>query len=422
VVSPTVSISTLGCKVNQAESDAYAQRFSDAGYTIVPDSQPADVSIVNSCTVTNVGDQKSRQLIQRLRRANPDGLLAVTGCYAAVAPLQVERLTGADVIAGLPQKDQLVLLVAERLVERGVPLPTPLEAQPDTAVVRATPRTRINVKVQDGCDDFCTYCIVPFSRGRARTVPIEDVLGHVRRAVREGYQEVVLTGVNMTTYGRREGTSFGELLAAILAQTDVPRIRLSSIEPFKFDTSWLPLWDSPRLCRHLHLPLQSGCDATLQRMRRRYDTAWYARLVDAIRDRVPGMAIWTDVIAGFPGETDDQFEQSYSYIEALDFAGVHVFRYSPRGGTKAAAMDGRVRDGVKKERGERLLRLSERGKRRFGERLIGTDQRVLFEQPGSGLTDNYVRVEATAGKPNSFARVRLTSLTQAGARGEIVDG
>ncbi|HEX6511888.1 MAG TPA: radical SAM protein, partial [Chloroflexota bacterium] len=256
----------------------------------------------------------------------------------------------------------------------------------------------------------------------ARSVPLEDVLRQVDRAVQEGYQEVVLTGVNMTTYGRDSGTSFGRLLEAVLERTNIPRLRLSSIEPFKFDTAWLPLWSSGRLCRHLHLPLQSGCDATLRRMRRRYHRAGFARLVEAIRGHIPGVAIWTDVIAGFPGETDEQFEESFGFIEAMDFAGIHVFRYSPRTGTKAAAMDGRVVDRVKKERSERLLRLSEKGKRRFAAGLLGSEQHVLFEEPGSGLTDNYVRVQTSAGEPNTFARVRITGFEGEAAIGQVVDG
>ena len=417
--APTVAIATLGCKVNQAESDGYAQRFSDAGFRLVPADAPADVCIVNSCTVTNVGDQKSRQLIQRLRRANPDALLAVTGCYAAVAPAQVERLTGADLVAGVAQKDELLELVSERLVERGQRLPAPANVED---LVRATPRTRLNVKVQDGCNDFCTYCIVPFSRGRARSIPLESIVGQVDRAVREGYQEVVLTGVNMTTWGHDSGSSFGHLLEAVLEATAIRRVRLSSIEPFKFDTAWLPLWTSGRLCRHLHLPLQSGCDATLRRMRRRYDTAAFARLVQTAREAVPGIAIWTDVIAGFPGETDEEFEDSYLYIKRLYLAGIHVFRYSPRAGTKAASMDGQVPERIRKQRSERLLRLSEAGKRRFATGLVGTVQEVLFEEPGSGLSDSYVRVQADGGQPNTFGRVRISGPAEDGVRGDIVDG
>jgi threonylcarbamoyladenosine tRNA methylthiotransferase MtaB len=419
VERPTVSIATLGCKVNQAESDAYAQRFGDAGFVLVPPEAAADVCIVNSCTVTNVGDQKSRQLIRRLRRDNPDTLLAVTGCYAAVAPLQVERLTGADVVAGLAEKDQLVELVSERLLERGITLPRPV---PVEEFVRATARTRLNVRVQDGCNDFCSFCIVPFARGRARSVPLGDVIRQVNRAVREGYQEVVLTGVNMTTYGRDGGTSFGKLLEAVLERTAIRRVRLSSIEPFKFDTAWLPLWSSGRLCRHLHLPLQSGCDATLRRMRRRYDRAAYARLVEAVRTSIPEVAIWTDVIAGFPGETDEEFEDSFRFMQDMDFAGIHVFRFSPRTGTRAAGMEARVQDRVKKHRGERLLRLSEAGRWRFERRLLASEQEVLFEENGAGLTDNYARVRTGAGEPNTFARVRITGLAEDGLTGEIVGG
>jgi threonylcarbamoyladenosine tRNA methylthiotransferase MtaB len=418
---PTVSIATLGCKVNQAESDGYAQRFGDAGFVLVQPDEPADVCVVNSCTVTNVGDQKSRQLIQRLRRANPDSLLAVTGCYAAVAPLQVERLTGADVIAGLAEKDELVELVSERLRERGWQL-RPQDAERRMRLARAAPRTRLNIKIQDGCDDFCTYCIVPFARGRARSAPVEEIVSQIQRAVDEGYQEVVLTGVNMSTYGRKQGTDFGHLLEAILERTAIARVRVSSIEPFKFDPAWLELWQSGRLCRHLHLPLQSGCDATLRRMRRRYNSAHFARLIEEIRSRVGGMAVWTDVIAGFPGETAEEFEDSYRFIQQMEFAGIHVFRYSPRPGTKAAAMAGHVANRVKKRRSERLLRLSMRGKRRFAEGLLGSVQRVLFEEDGSGLTDNYVRAWADGGQPNTFGRVRITAVTEDGVRGELVDG
>jgi threonylcarbamoyladenosine tRNA methylthiotransferase MtaB len=228
--------------------------------------------------------------------------------------------------------------------------------------------------------------------------------------------------VNMSTYGRKQGTDFGHLLEAILERTAIARVRVSSIEPFKFDPAWLELWQSGRLCRHLHLPLQSGCDATLRRMRRRYNSAHFARLIEEIRSRVGGMAVWTDVIAGFPGETAEEFEDSYRFIQQMEFAGIHVFRYSPRPGTKAAAMAGHVANRVKKRRSERLLRLSMRGKRRFAEGLLGSVQRVLFEEDGSGLTDNYVRAWADGGRPNTFGRVRITAVTEDGVRGELVDG
>ncbi|MHB8619621.1 MAG: tRNA (N(6)-L-threonylcarbamoyladenosine(37)-C(2))-methylthiotransferase MtaB [Chloroflexota bacterium] len=424
----TVSVATLGCKVNQAESDGYAQRFSDAGYQVVSPDQPADVCVVNSCTVTNVGDQKSRQLIQRLRRGNPDGLLAVTGCYAAIAPERVERLTGADLVAGLAQKDRLVELIGERLIERGMELPARRTAPRGPAggdlnkLVQAKPRTRLNVKVQDGCNDFCSYCVVPFSRGRARSVPPEEVLRQVRRAEADGYREVVLTGVNLPTYGRDMGLTFGQLLEHVLAGTAIRRIRLSSIEPFKFDVAWLSFWDTGRLCRHLHLPLQSGSDATLHRMRRRYDTGAYARLVEDVRTALPGVAIWTDVIVGFPGETDGEFAETVAFLRRIDFAGIHVFRYSPRTGTRAARMEGQVPEHVRKERSEVLLGLSRQGKRAFAAGLIGSEAEVLFEEDGTGLTDTYVRVSAPGSSPNSFARVRLLRAADEGLEGIMMDG
>src|SRR5581483_3742113 len=345
----------------------------------------------------------------------------VTGCYAAVAPQQVESLTGADVVAGLAQKDELVALVSQRLAERGVRVPprrwqSEQRDQSDSSLIRAVPRTRLNVKVQDGCNDFCTYCIVPFARGRARSVPAEDVIRQIRRAEEEGYQEVVLTGVNMTTYGAESGTSFGALLEGILNATSVKRLRLSSIEPFKFDPAWLDLWSSERLCRHLHLPLQSGCDATLLRMRRRYDSCAYGELIAKIRSRIPDMAVWTDVIAGFPGETEQEFERSLTFIEAMRFAGIHVFRFSPRSGTRAANMPGRVPERIRKERSERLLSLSQQGKRAFAARLVGTTASVLWEDTQGGLTDNYVRVRAN-GIPNTLGSVLITGLAEDGAEG-----
>ncbi|MGH2365403.1 MAG: tRNA (N(6)-L-threonylcarbamoyladenosine(37)-C(2))-methylthiotransferase MtaB [Chloroflexota bacterium] len=415
---PTVAVATLGCKVNQADSDAYAQSFVEAGYTLVPVEAPADVCVVNTCSVTNVGDQKSRQVIQRMRRANPDALIAVTGCYAALAPQAVERLTGADVVAGLSEKAHLVELVSERLIERGVQ-PRPTGSPQATGLVRAVPRTRLNVKVQDGCNDFCSYCIVPFTRGRAHALPEPEALAQIRRAAEEGYQEVVITGVNLTTYGRNAGSSLGHLLEAILEQTAIPRIRLSSIEPFKFDLAWLSLWASPRLCRHFHLPLQSGCDATLRRMRRRYDTDWYACLLQGIRAALPDAAVWTDLIAGFPGEDDEEFEASLAFVEAMVFAGIHVFRYSPRTGTRAADLPDQVPASVKRARGARLLRLSDAGKRRFATGLVGTTAPVLFED-ASGLTGNYVRVYAAGAQPNTMARVRLLRPESDGLWGEMV--
>jgi len=415
---PTVAVATLGCKVNQADSDAYAQSFVDAGYALVPAEAAADVCVVNTCSVTNAGDQKSRQLIQRVRRDNPDALIAVTGCYAALAPRAVERLTGADIVAGLSEKAHLVELVSERLIERGVQPRPVVQAEP-SGLVRAVPRTRLNVKVQDGCNDFCTYCIVPFTRGRAHAVAEPEVLARIQRAADEGYQEVVITGVNLTTYGRYDGSSLGHLLEAVLERTSMPRIRLSSIEPFKFDVAWLSLWSSPRLCRHFHLPLQSGCDATLRRMRRRYDTDWYACLLQSIRAALPDAAVWTDVIAGFPGEGDQEFEASLAFVEAMAFAGIHVFRYSPRTGTRAADLPDQVPAGVKRARGERLLRLSEAGKRRFAAGLVGTTVPVLFEDDG-GLTGNYVRVYAAGAQPNTMARVRLLRPESDGLWGEMV--
>lgn len=425
----TVALTSLGCKVNQADADDWARSFVALGYEIVPFDDVADAYVVNTCTVTHVADRKSRQLLRQARRLNPAALVVATGCYAAVAPDELARLAGVDLVVGGDDKPKLVRLVHDALEGAAE---QPLEATSSDLRLFGG-RTRAFVKIGDGCDKFCAFCIVPYARGRARSLPFDESIERVRRMVDAGYREVVLTAVHMGTYGRdlSPARSLRDLVDAVLSSTAVERLRLSSIEPEDFDRDLLGLWDRHpgRLCRHFHLALDSGCDATLRRMRRRYNAREYADLVAAIRVAVPGVAITTDVMVGFPGETDAEFAESCDFVRSLDFAQLHVFKYSVRRRTVAAKLPGQVPDEVKRERVEAMLALAADSARRYRARLLGTTVDVLYEAPVAdearptweGLTDNYVRVFAPspADLANQLVPTRLVAEHPGGLAGHL---
>ncbi|MGE5620153.1 MAG: tRNA (N(6)-L-threonylcarbamoyladenosine(37)-C(2))-methylthiotransferase MtaB [Sphingomonadaceae bacterium] len=450
----TASIATLGCKLNQSESDHMARQLAEAGVVLVPFGQQADLCLVNSCTVTHIGDRKSRQLIRQALRANPESFVAVAGCYAEVEAEAVAAIEGVGAVLGNRGKDRLVEVLrgyglalgeepsprlsrGEGGMEAGPSVgsgPSPheatctLEGAATALVSREEPpfaptRTRAFVKIQEGCDNHCSYCIVPTARGRQRSRPAEEVLDEIGRLVREGHQEVVLTGVNITAYGRdfgsdtaREssrGAGLLRLLERILAETDVPRLRLSSLQPEDWTPAFYDLWSSGRLCRHLHLSLQSGSGAVLKRMRRRYNVDRYARIVDDARRALPGVAITTDVIVGFPGESDEEFEETERFLRTIGFAGLHVFKYSPRKGTPAASMPDQVDPRVKQQRSDRLIGLAREMAAEFCSQFVGSVLGVLWEERvpqeearrlglircgeaswWTGLSDNYVRIFA----------------------------
>ena len=419
-----VYLRSLGCKLNQSEVEALARRFIAAGCQVVTDAEEADLCVVNTCAVTHIAARKSRRLIRRLHRANPEACIVVTGCYAELFPHEVAKIEGVELVVGNADKERLV----ERLGIRGyglgvtTPIPYPLFFN----------RTRAFVKIQDGCNNRCAYCVIGLARGRERSRPPEEVLAEIGARVEAGCKEVVLTGVNIGAYGRDLGTSLGRLIEDILTKTAVPRLRLSSIEPWDFDPSLLRLWEDPRLCRHLHLPLQSGCDATLRRMRRRYTAAEYAELVERAREAIPDLALTTDVIVGFPGETEADFEESLRFIEKMGFARLHVFKYSARPGTPAATMPQQVPCEEKRRRSEAMMALARRGSEEFRRRFLGRTMEVLWERKErrregrrriwSGLTDNYIRVwaESEADLANTITPAKLVALTEDGMRGEIV--
>ncbi len=465
----TFAVATLGCKVNQADSEAISEQFRAAGFEQRDFTSQADVYVINTCTVTHLGDRSSRQMISQARRRAPDALLVVTGCYAELNPQAVRALPGVDLVVGNAGKDQLVEQVlshetAGALVTETAAYPSALSAGrrvlpmldvlrmhtgsdqalddearaengpvTDLAPLAPSPfsRTRVQMKVQDGCNNRCTYCIVPTVRGASRSRSIASVVEHTRRKVTAGYQEIVLTGIHLGDYHALEGGDLGDLIAALLDQTQIRRIRVSSLEPEDFKLEWLQLWKNPRMCRHLHLPLQSGADPVLRRMARRYLSGRYREIIQAAREVMPEMALTTDIITGFPGETEEDVEQSYRFAEEMRFAKAHVFRFSARQGTAAARMRNQISDKEKKARSERFLALNAAHGRAFREQFLGRMVEVLWEEPRpsgwEGLTDNYLRVEldpacaAQAGDlRNTLSLVRLTALAEDGLVGALV--
>lgn len=426
-----VYLETTGCRLNQSEIETMARQFRQAGHRIVSSVEDADLCVVNTCAVTREATRSSRNMVRRLGRANPTAGIVATGCYAHLSPGQMGALPGVARVVNNTDKDRLVPLV----LQTDVPLDN-FDYEPLNRDVMpgALGRTRAFVKAQDGCNNRCTFCVTTLARGQGRSRPLDEVVREIQALAGSGYQEAVLTGVHLGSYGHDRGERDGlaGLVRAILDRTDVPRLRLSSLEPWDLSPDFFSLWANARLCRHLHLPLQSGCDATLRRMGRRTSQSAFRALVEAARAQIPDVALSTDVIAGFPGETDEEFQASYGFVCAMEFMKLHVFRYSPRAGTVAARMPDQVPEEVKKARSARLLALSDDGAARFWARFVGRESAVLWEHitgisedghfHNSGLTDHYIRVEMDAPEPltNTITRVRLAALTDHGLRAEPV--
>lgn len=400
-----VAIHTLGCKVNQTESEAMLGLFQKHGYTPVGWREEADVYVINTCTVTHLGDRKSRQMIRQAIKRNPAAKIVVTGCYAQTSPGEVLAIPGVDLVIGTQDRGRLVELVEQ--VQKGQ---APLNLVADITQRREfeelplesfVHRTRAFVKIQDGCNQFCSYCIVPYARGRVRSRQPDRVIAELQRLVQAGFAEIVLTGIHTSAYGQDlgEGASLASLLCRVLTEVPaLPRLRLSSLEPTEITDELIELVAAnPALCRHFHIPLQSGHDEILFRMNRHYTTREYRQLVDKIRAFVPGVAITSDVIVGFPGETETHFLQSLQFIDELNFTDLHVFKYSPRAGTRAAKFPNQVAPQVKEERSQRLIALAREEAGRFARAFLGQTLTVLIEEQAgparwAGYTDNYLRV------------------------------
>ncbi|MYD11561.1 MAG: tRNA (N(6)-L-threonylcarbamoyladenosine(37)-C(2))-methylthiotransferase MtaB [Chloroflexi bacterium] len=395
-----VHLRMVGCRLNQSEIDAMARQFSAGGHAVVDSPEAADHFVLNTCAVTREAAKTSRKLIRDFHRANPKGETTVTGCYAQIAPGDIAELPGVRRVVDNGEKAQLVSRITGQRIDEFDSEPIERGALPGNLG-----RTRAFVKVQDGCDNACTFCVTTIARGKGRSRPIEEILREVAYLEGSGCQEAVLTGVHLGSYGHDLGDRYGlrRLVEALLRETTLPRIRLSSLEPWDLSPDFFALWQDSRLCRHLHLPLQSGCDATLKRMRRNTNQKDFRALALAARDQIPDLRITTDVIVGFPGETDAEFAESERFIRAMEFGGLHVFRYSSRPGTPASRMRRQISQAKKKARSAKLLALSEALERRFAERLLGGRQNVLWEQitgatpdgfVHTGYTDNYMRARA----------------------------
>jgi threonylcarbamoyladenosine tRNA methylthiotransferase MtaB len=445
-IPTTFRITTLGCKVNQADSESIASALIDHGLRPAMDDASADVVVVNTCTVTHFGDRSSRQLISQGRRASPHALVVATGCYAQVAQDKVAALPGVDLV--VPNNDKETIADAilthmqmddnsktEQLDEQSLYLRPgdlqPFPDNPDMFLGQLLGRTRSQIKVQDGCDNRCTYCIVPLARGGSRSRSISDIIAFAQRKESAGFQEIVLTGIHLGDYHPTPDEDLGSLLSALLRETNIPRIRVSSLEPEDFKLEWLDLWENPRLCRHFHLPLQSGSDSILRRMARHYLSARYREIARTAYAAIPELALTTDIIVGFPGETEDDIERTYEMAQELCFAKMHVFRYSPRTGTAAARMGQQISSQVKQTRSERLLALNDDLSQKFRRQFVGHSVPVLWEKPQSsfweGLTDTYLRVYLPITRlsgdhhlQHTITHVQVTGLWQDGVEGFLI--
>ena len=422
---------TLGCKVNQYETQAMEQLLTALGHTLCPEGADCDAIIVNTCTVTAVADRKNRTLIRRLRREHPQAVLGVCGCYAQLNAEDIAAL-GVDVVSGSAGREEFLQRLLQRVERRG----EGAEIQVDEALRRRSfevlpagglaARTRAMLKVQDGCNNFCTYCIIPYARGPVRSEPLATAVAQAKALAAEGYREVVLTGIEIASWGWdfKDGSRLPQLVRALCEAVPELRVRLGSLEPRVIDGEFLSLADCKNLCPQFHLSMQSGCDTVLKRMRRKYDTARYLQSVEDLKRAFPGCAITTDMIVGFPGETEEEFLQSLDFIRRCGFAHMHIFPYSRREGTPAAAMPDQITKQVKEERARRAGAVAQALFEQYHTAMLGTRVPVLFEQVEGGLSTGHapngakVYAEGEA-LHNQIRTVRLERLYREGLLGTL---
>ncbi|MCB1723086.1 MAG: tRNA (N(6)-L-threonylcarbamoyladenosine(37)-C(2))-methylthiotransferase MtaB [Chromatiaceae bacterium] len=416
-----VFMKALGCRLNEAELETWGRDCRERGFTLAADAADADLVVINTCAVTGESVRKSRQLIRRAQRGNPQAKLVVSGCYASLQPEQTAAELGVDLVVPNPDKDRLISIAAERL---DLPVMPETATEPGENALLARGRHRAFIKVQDGCRYRCAFCIVTKARGDERSRPIADVVDEVRRVHAEGVNEVVLAGVHLGGYGSGNDADLKALIEAVLADSDVPRVRLGSLEPWELPVGFWSLFDNPRLMPHLHLPIQSGADSVLRRMSRRCRTAEYRELVGTARAAVPDFNVTTDIIVGFPGETESEWLQTLAFAQEMAFGHIHIFAYSPRAGTKAAGMPGQIERKIKRRRSRQLNLLAQHSQRALLERHIGCTTDVLVEQRledgrCAGYSPNYLRVDASPtgmrrDLENAILRVRCTGLSPDG--------
>lgn len=401
-----VAFYTLGCKVNQYETEAMEELFEKRGYEIVDSNEDADIYVINTCTVTNLGDRKSRQFIRRAKKANVNSIVAAVGCYSQVAPEEVEAIEGVDIVIGTTDRNRIVDLCEEaKDKNKKINVVKSIKGHKEFEnlnIADLKSKTRAYIKIQEGCNQFCSYCIIPYARGPIRSRDLEDILIESKKLSNAGFKEVILTGIHVTSYGKDlHDLTLIDVIEEISKIEGIERIRLSSIEPTFIDEEFMRrAVNSKKLCDHFHLSLQSGSDTVLKRMNRKYTTSQYKDIVNLIRKHMPDAGITTDVIVGFPGETDEEFEETYNFVKDIHFSRIHVFKYSPRKGTPASRFKNQIHGNIKHERSERLILLGEELMRTFNENYFGKTLPVLFEEREKGFmegyTTNYIRVKVQA--------------------------
>ena len=404
-----VALHNLGCKVNAYEVEAMQQLLEKAGYEIVPFTEGADIYLINTCTVTNIADRKSRQMLHKAKKMNPDAIVVAAGCYAQADTEKLKEDNAVDLILGNNQKTQIVEVLEEYEKEHSKQVQVieinHTKEYEELSIEQTAEHVRAYIKVQDGCNQFCTYCIIPFARGRVRSRKIADVLREVETLASKGYKEVVLTGIHLSSYGvdfpKEERESLLSLIQAVSKVAGIQRIRLGSLEPRIITEEFLEgIVATGKVCPHFHLSLQSGCNKTLKNMNRRYSAQEYAEKCDLIRRYYPAPALTTDVIVGFPMETEEDFEESYEFVKNIHFYETHIFKYSRRAGTKAAVMPDQVPEEIKSERSAKMIELGHRKQKAYEEKLLGTTQEVLMEEAVEtedgiyqvGHTKEYVKI------------------------------
>ena len=425
-----IAFITLGCKVNLYDTEAMAELFTEKGYEVVDFEEYADVYLINTCTVTNLGDKKSRQMIRRAKRINPNSVVVATGCYAQVASEEVTKIEGINIVIGTKNRSEIVETVENYVAENGVvnnvsDIMGEKEFEP-LQISRLTNRTRAYIKIQEGCNRYCTYCIIPYARGPIRSRKPEEVIEEVKKLAENGFKEVVLTGIHVASYGLDLGNiTLADIIEKVHSVDGIERIRFSSMEPLAIDDEFVARMSKlPKVCDHYHLSLQSGCNRTLKRMNRKYNAEQYAEACERLRNAFPNVAITTDIIVGFPDETEEDFKESLAFAERMKLDKIHTFPYSPKKGTPAAKMKNQISGDIKSQRSKEMIALSDKMNIDFLNNNIGKTVPVLFEDMENGFwqghTTNYIKVLAKSDENlnNKIVDVKLDKIHGV----EIVEG
>lgn len=425
-----IAFITLGCKVNLYDTEAMAELFTEKGYEVVDFEEYADVYLINTCTVTNLGDKKSRQMIRRAKRINPNSVVVATGCYAQVASEEVAKIEGINIVIGTKNRSEIVETVENYVDENGVvnnvsDIMGEKEFEP-LQISRLTNRTRAYIKIQEGCNRYCTYCIIPYARGPIRSRKPEEVIEEVKKLAENGFKEVVLTGIHVASYGLDLGNiTLADIIEKVHSVNGIERIRFSSMEPLAIDDDFVArMAKLPKVCDHYHLSLQSGCNRTLKRMNRKYNAEQYAEACERLRNAFPNVAITTDIIVGFPDETEEDFKESLAFAKKMKLDKIHTFPYSPKNGTPAAKMKNQISGDVKSQRSKEMIALSDKMNIDFLNNNIGKTVPVLFEDMENGFwqghTTNYIKVlvKSDENLNNKIVDVKLDKIHGV----EIVEG